>query len=404
MSNPRRKKDDPTQQLTALAAFIGKLPSPQREIAIGVGLAGLILVAIVLFISAGERNDPAQPPGADAGAVTRSPDGKAGSTDLTPLPGGGREVVFVFWNVENLFDDRIDDRNDTDRPYDKLFAESPQALAKKLTNIASEMLKVNHGKGPDILALCEVETLRAAELLRQELNRRLPSGVTPYSEPVMKELTFGPGQVGRNIAPAVLTRLPVVRDRTKLLGSRQRILRAVIELDGHELVLIPSHWTSRVSDKTGNGRANYAKTIYGEFKAMYLANPQVACLICGDFNDNPDDPSVVEHLKALDDPKAVLASNAPHLLNLMAKLDRNQHGTLWYSGRFDLFDQIVVSPAMINGNGWRADLGSVGRITTPSRPNSKVGPRPWRFEENKKTGQFDGYSDHYPVTVKLIVP
>lgn len=401
MSDPRRKKDDPTQQLTAIAAFISKLPSPQREIAIGLGLALLIIVGIVLLVSSRRANeDVAQKTTGPANGVLTKP----GKLDLPPLPGGGREVLFVFWNVENLFDDKLDDRNDTDRPYDKLFAENSKALAKKLNNIASEMLKLNDGKGPDILALCEVETTRAAELLQQELNKRLPPGVSAYSEPVIKELNFGPGQVGRNISPAVLTRLPVVRDRTKLLGNRQRILRAVIELNGHELVLIPSHWTSRVSDKTGSGRANYAKTIYGEFKAMYLANPEVACLVCGDFNDNPDDPSVVEHLKALGDPKAVLASSVPSMLNLMTNLDRNQHGTLWYSGRFDLFDQIIVSPAMINSKGWRADLNSARRITTPTRPNSKVGPRPWRFEENKKTGEFDGYSDHYPVSVKLIVP
>src|SRR5436190_1509766 len=56
---------------------------------------------------------------------------------------------------------------------------------------------------------------------------------------------------GRHIATALLTRLPVVRDRTTTLGNRQRILRTQVRVNRHDLVVVVSHWTSRLTDKTG---------------------------------------------------------------------------------------------------------------------------------------------------------
>ena len=76
---------------------------------------------------------------------------------------------------------------------------------------------------------------------------------------------------GRHISPAVLTRLPVDARRTQVLDKRRRILEVHIEVNGHDLVVLASHWTSRVSDKRGTGRDKYADEIYGRFHAMYRA-------------------------------------------------------------------------------------------------------------------------------------
>src|SRR5262245_29414869 len=95
--------------------------------------------------------------------------------------------LFCFWNVENLFDDKEDGRRDPDRQYDTWFANDSAAREKKYSNLSKALIALNDGKGPDILALAEVESVRAAELLRDALNKRLSDPALHYQNVLMKE-------------------------------------------------------------------------------------------------------------------------------------------------------------------------------------------------------------------------
>ena len=106
------------------------------------------------------------------------------------------------------------------------------------------------------------------------------------------------------------TRLPVKADRTKLVGKRQRILEGHVVVNGHELVVLASHWTSRLTDDDGTSRARYADQIYDAFGALHKKDRNADVLICGDFNDPPDAPSVTEHLRATGDAALVRKGGA----------------------------------------------------------------------------------------------
>ena len=83
--------------------------------------------------------------------------------------------------------------------------------------LADGILSVNEGKGPDILGVVEVESIRAAELLQQALNKRLDPSLH-YTNVLMREVSSG-----RHIAPVLLTRLPVIRDRTHGMNVWRRV-------------------------------------------------------------------------------------------------------------------------------------------------------------------------------------
>jgi endonuclease/exonuclease/phosphatase family metal-dependent hydrolase len=314
-----------------------------------------------------------------------------------PAPDG---YLLCFWNVENLFDDRDDGRRGPgDRTYDPWFAHNPEILNLKLSHLAEAITKLNEGRGPDILALAEVENRRAAELLKDALNQKLGDEALHYHTVLMEEQG-----AGRHISPAVLTRLPVRAGRTRALGRRLRILETHIVVDHRDLVVVASHWTSRVRRGSEAGRAKYGDQIYGRFKAMYLANPQVDFLVCGDFNDNPDDPSVTQHLRAVGDREAVLNSGGqdPLLLNLFAAQSPPKWpGTHYDRGRWFHFDQIAVSPGLLDDIAWTCDTQSAAVVDTLSRPTDRK-HRPWRFGSPHDKHQR-GYSDHFPVTVRLRV-
>ncbi|MFN4259271.1 MAG: endonuclease/exonuclease/phosphatase family protein [Gemmataceae bacterium] len=307
--------------------------------------------------------------------------------------------LFCFWNVENLFDDRADGRNfPADQQYDEWFSGQPTDLRQKLDNLSHAIVNMNARRGPDILALAEVENIRAAQLLQDTLNRRLPPELA-YKNLLMKEQTSG-----RHIAPAILTRLPVRGNKTQLLGSRMRTLEGHLVVNGYDLVVVVSHWTSRVTDKDGSRRCRYGEQIYGQYKAMSISNPDVAFLVCGDFNDPPSARSVTTCLRAVGDQEAVL--HAPHteplLYNLFAPLEAKGQGTLYYRGKWDLFDQIAVSPALLrNQVGWVCLPRTAQVFNTLYQPGDPT-RQPWRFGDPKDSGPR-GYSDHFPVTVRLNV-
>lgn len=323
----------------------------------------------------------------------------AACVPLATTPAGAGQpghYLFCFWNLENFFDDHLDGRTGADREYDEWFANDPEALNLKLAHISQALLSLNGGRGPDIIAVAEVESIRAAELLRDALNRRLNNPSFEYQHVLMKELN-----AGRHIATAIITRLPVRGDRTQLHGRQQRILEGHILVNGHDLVVIASHWTSRLTDKDDSHRARYGNEIYGLYRAMYTRNPHVDFLVCGDFNDPPDAEAVTRHLHATGDRDAVLRGGPqPLLFDLFAGKDPDRYGT-HYHERWYIFDQIVVSPALLEGDGWRCNPDSATTVNTLFRPGDRR-RRPWPFG-NPRSRAERGYSDHFPVTVELAV-
>src|SRR5579883_1775810 len=218
-----------------------------------------------------------------------------------PAPGAPRSqpaegYLFCTWNVENLFDDQDDPHNhDADEDW---FARHPEAVREKVDLLARALLLQNDGKGPDILAVVEVENRRAVELLRDALNASLPT------EWQYDGLIHRDNVSGRRIEPAVLTRLAVRDDLTRTFGPR-RILEAHVESQGAPLIVLVSHWTSRLREETEEKRGAYADALYEAVLENTRSNPAADILLSGDFNDEPDDPSLVDHLHTSGDAERV---------------------------------------------------------------------------------------------------
>lgn len=276
----------------------------------------------------------------------------SGTNDNVSAQGAlGSGPLFCFWNVENLFDDQVDKfPNEPDRSFDLYFAKDAMALERKLELLCRVLLHkdLSKGLGPDILALAEVESYRATELLAKALNSRLKDPKLHYQALVWKDVGGG-----RGIATGLIARVPLLKEKTRIHGKRQRILEVHLNVGGEELVVFPTHWSSRISDKTGNGRKNYADTIYSRYKSLVKINPKAKVIVCGDFNDDPTDESVKNHLYGTGDREAVLADKGgPKLLNLLIPAHKRGEGTHFYRTTAHVFDQILVVcwPARGQGN------------------------------------------------------
>jgi hypothetical protein len=301
--------------------------------------------------------------------------------------------------MENLFDDKDDRRRSVDEPYDNWFAEDADARKAKYAKLAGWLLKQNNGIGPDVIVGNEIESRRAAELLQAELNAGLPADAVKFDHVAMEELDGG-----RHIAPCVISRYPL--SGAKLLGSRLRILEVRVKANEHELVLVASHWTSQLSDKGDKedaGRNKYATIIHDAYAAALKANPKLDYLVCGDFNDSPGAESVANRLHLTDDAELVKSSaNPPRLFGPLSGKDPLKFGTHYYSGPL-IYDQVGVSPGMLDEEGW-GYVADSAQVPTEglTRAGTKV-RRPWRFGSRTDKAVERGFADHFPVVVTLKV-
>ena len=399
-----KRGDNSGQIVAALVAGFTKLPTKAK---IGVVLLALVAGGVAWGVGAFRVSPPA------ADTKTQDPprsDTPYDEKDTTPLvnlppppaafPPRSRPVVFCFWNVENLFDDVDDKRRSVDEAYDSWFVKDPEARQKKYDRLAEILLKMNDGKGPDILACCEVESVRAAEMLRDTLNAALPRGAEKYTHLAMKNL-----DAGRHIATCVISRIPIDPQYTRLVGSRQRILQVWLNANGHDLLVVASHWTSQLTDKgddENKGRAKYADAIHALYAAELKKNPKLDFLVCGDFNDAPEADSVRHRLHMTGDAALVTAdADPPRLFGLLSGRTAAEFGTISYQNKPLIYDHIGISPGMFDGTGWGYDPDSV-KVFTEGMTRGGV-RRPWRYGTATDTAAGRGYSDHFPVVVTLRV-
>jgi len=328
-----------------------------------------------------------------------------------PKDGEAKEYFFCFWNVENLFDDKDDKRNTVDEEYDDPFAENAELRKLKLDRLTSAILKMNDGNGPDILACCEVESVRAGELLMNALNAKLKDA--KKDDLLYKFLLMQNLDAGRHIAPCVITRVPCDLGATRLNKNKLRILETHLKVNGHDLCLVATHWTSQLKQTDGSsgdeGRNKYANTIFDRFRQLNKDDIHTDYFACGDFNDSPDADPIVKNLGAIGDKTKVKPGNdpkeEPFFLNLMNGKDPAKFGTIWYDGKPKVYDQICVAPGLIDNDGWSVDPSSIATITEGLIRKGATRREPWRFGDPKRDLKDSerGFSDHFPVTCKLKV-
>lgn len=374
-----RRRSGPNTLLVLLAPvavrLFRRLPLYGRAL-----LVALVVIAAGLYWYVERQPRPPVAPDADP------------TTGLNP--DGSGTFLFAFWNVENLFDDINDDRRGVDETYDDPFANDAALRAEKYDHIASAIVRLNGGRGPDILACAEVESRRAAELLRLAINAKLPDPIWHYTHLSMVELDGG-----RHIATCVMSRLAIDPAGTIRHGYQIRILESRLRVNGHELTILSSHWTSQLRQRDGgngeSGRVNYARTLREVYEKRLQTDPSADVLICGDFNATPDSAEVIELLRP--------AGPRP-LIDLFSSKSAAQFGTINYNGEPLIYDQICISPGLGDGRGWACEAATVETVTAGlTRPGSSR-REPWRFgSPNSAPSGGRGYADHFPVVVVLTV-
>jgi endonuclease/exonuclease/phosphatase family metal-dependent hydrolase len=171
------------------------------------------------------------------------------------------------------------------------------------------------------------------------------------------------------------------------------------EMGGETVHIIVNHWPSRFAKSPVRERAGVQVRQLKD--SLMAVMPGSKVLIIGDMNDDPDDVSMATSLGAVRKRKEVKKSS--DLYNPWWDILReNGQGTLKYRGKWNLFDQIILSGNLL---GKKRHALKFDRAEIFSR--DYMFHHEGRYKgDTKRTHAggvwLNGYSDHLPVIVYLV--
>ena len=329
---------------------------------------------------------------------------------------GGRSISIVAYNVKSLFDS-VDDGPE--------FAEFSVAKGRwddaryriRLANVAAAVLATlpsgGNPPGPDVLCLEEIENEKVLEALR----------TGPLSAARYRYAAIAPAE-GGPFSNGVLSRMPILSTVCHTASTPAgRAGRDVLELEldagGRHLVLLSCHWKSKSggAEVTEEARREDAALVRGRVSARIAADPGVEHIVCGDFNESPDEFLRVNrsYMTALMPVEAAALAAVPSQDTLPDRLlvSSTALGTAalrgepvlyspWadsggysysFRGSRECLDGFLLSPGLLDSDG----LSFVGFTAANAAFLMDASGVPLAWPGPGSTG----YSDHLPILLRL---
>ena len=310
----------------------------------------------------------------------------------------------AFYNLENLFDYEKNERIfDQDFTPEGAYRWTPEKYYMKLDNLAFviSQLGLEHcPMGPAVIGVSEVENRRVLEDLaqRKALTQR-GYKIIHYDSPDRRGI-----DVALLYLPSLfsVTSSRVYKFRMESMPeyvTRDQLLVSGI-LAGEPVHIIVCHWPSRSGlNRSAALREHAALNSKRIVDSLYSAEPNAKIVIMGDLNDDPDDRScrVILGAKKLQND---VEKNG--LFNAMWELHEKGIGTLSYRGRWNLFDQIIISEPLLGSDYaslkfWRSEVFNRDFLI---QKEGRYKGYPFRsFSGDTFT---NGYSDHLPTLIYLL--
>ena len=317
--------------------------------------------------------------------------GTTRSTVQTP-----ETVRVAFYNVENLFD-TVDDPQTLDEEFTptgkKAYTEA--RYAEKLDRIAEVIQRLDY---PALIGLSEVENRRVLEaLLATGRLRNHRYGIEHFDSPDVRGIDVALLYRKDLFQAAGATALPIqippgiVEDYTT-----RDVLLVEGRLAGDQVRVLVNHWPSRRGGlaQSEPKRTYVAAQVRRAVDSISLQQPDAQFIIMGDFNDEPDNRSLMSVLGA----QLTREGNMDDVLfNTVAEQDKKGEGSYNYRGNWNMLDQIILSGSFLDDDGLQYLRSVVYRDSALLFDHPKYGLTPNRSYGGPR--YYGGYSDHLPVYV-----
>ncbi len=323
------------------------------------------------------------------------------------------ELMVISYNVENLFD-TIDNplTEDDDFLPSSERHWTKQRYYKKLHHIANVISRAGGELDfPAFVGLIEVENNEVLEELISHTD--LANAQYKYL------ISHSPDRRGIDVALLYQPQLFSILEHREIeisfpsnLGKKSRnILHVIGQLEQELLHLFVCHAPSRREGAKETQR--YRNTVMQELKKacqkVYENNPKAHIIIMGDFNAPPNE---INHSKALGSKNLSRRYHNKHLkdkelilFNIMSEVpEDNAPGSYCYKGRWEQLDQFIISQSLLREGSPLQYLSESVRNYAPRyiQRNRRISAGfrvPWRTYLGPH--YIGGYSDHYPILMKL---
>ncbi|MFM7155483.1 MAG: endonuclease/exonuclease/phosphatase family protein, partial [Bacteroidota bacterium] len=266
-----------------------------------------------------------------------------------------------FYNLENLFD-TLDtpDTNDADfLPGGRLLWNTEKYVSKQ-HNMAKVISQLGTELSPDgvaLLGVAEIENRKVLEdLVSQPELKSRKYQIVHYDSPDERGVDVGLLYQPKYFVPLGSKAVPVVLKDPKT-GDKdftRDILYVAGTFDGEPIHVMVGHWPSRRGGEAGSAwmRAAAAQVCKNLADSLKKTDPNVKIIVMGDLNDDPDNKSLTEVLKAR---RSADEMKSDELYNPMYDQFKSGNGTLAYKDSWNLFDQMIVSKGFVNKKtgGWQ---------------------------------------------------
>jgi len=317
-------------------------------------------------------------------------------------PGFGQKkksFTVAFYNSENLYDTI----NDPEADDEEFLPEGKNKwngyrFEKKLESLS--MVIDSLGGGPSILGMCEVENRFVLEELIK--TKRLESknyGIVHSNSPDKRGIDVALIYQKADFVPLFQKAIHVSLESDPDFVTRNILLVKGL-LGKQPIYIFVNHWPSRRGgeEESRIKRIAAAKSARFSIDTILKNDPKASILLMGDFNDEPTDVSIKEHLDA----GGLTENNL--LFNTMAPLKSAGDGSYSYKEHWDMIDQLIVSRILTNK---KSKLYLEDGSTKVYRPiwaqdkGARHAGAPFRTYGGPK--YLGGFSDHFPVYLILRV-
>ncbi len=288
--------------------------------------------------------------------------------------------------MENLFD-LIDDpdKKDEEFAFNGKKNVTQEIYDLKIKNSAEVIRDLD----VDILGLCEVENKNVLIDLNNSIKDK-KYNIIHYESPdergIDNALLYDPKKFEFLSSKPIMNSLGGY-DRTRDILYVKGIFNRIL------IHIFVNHWPSNYGGKEKSiSKRNFtSKLLINEISRIKKTEDEPNIVLLGDFNENPNDENVI-----------LLESVG--LTNLMMDMiDKKDITTYMYRGTNYLYDQIIVSNTILDGEGFAFADSAAYILDLPKyrQQKGKYKNYPFRFWAGNKL--LGGYSDHLAVRANFIV-
>jgi hypothetical protein len=327
--------------------------------------------------------------------------------NFDPSPRADNGIRVMFYNVENLFDNKDDSlkRDDEFTPFgDRHW--TYKKMMNKVSNIQKVVISVGGWEAPGIVGFCELENKYVFKKVAifSDL-KKYGYEILHKESPDRRGIDVGLMYRPEKYQPLKTEFLEVRFPFDTASRTRDILYTKGLVLNKDTLHIFVNHWPSRWGGQmaTEPKRMHVASIIRKNVDSIQAVNPAAKIIVMGDLNDEPTDKSVAETLNAKTKKEELKEMD---LFNLYAHYSREGKGTHCHKDQlgyhWNVLDQIIVSKALLDGKGLKVSekgglIFNAGFLLEDTEDGRKKPNR--TFIGFRYHG---GFSDHLPVYLDLV--